>query len=74
MEDFSIFSLSVKNTQYGIDFLRKIYYNYLDKIFFGYYHKSPMKFITRETNIERLFHNTDKTQIEKLLNKIKGLS
>ena len=62
MEDFSIFSLSVKNTQYGIDFLRKMYYNYLDKIFFGYYHKSPMEFITRETNIERLFHNTDKTQ------------
>ena len=66
MEDFSIFSLSVKNTQYGIDFLRKMYYNYLDKIFFGYHHKSPMEFITRETNIERLFHSTDKTQKEVL--------
>lgn len=66
MEDFSIFSLSVKNTQYGIDFLRKMYYNYLDKIFFGYHHKSPMEFITRETNIERLFHNTNKNQEEVL--------
>ena len=66
MEDFSIFSLSVKNTQYSIDFLRKMYYNYLDKIFFEYHHKSPMEFITRETNIERLFHNTDKTQKEVL--------
>ena len=66
MEDFSTFSLSVKNTQYSIDFLRKMYYNYLDKIFFGYHHKSPMEFITRETNIERLFHSTDKTQKEVL--------
>ena len=66
MEDFSIFSLSVKNTQYGIDFLRKMYYNYLDKIFFGHHHKSPMEFITRETNIERLFHSTEKIQEEVL--------
>ena len=66
MEDFSIFSLSVKNVQYSIDFLRRMYYNYLDKIFFGYQHKSPMEFITRETNIERLFHSTDKTQEEVL--------
>ena len=66
MEDISIFSLSVKNAQYGIDFIRRMYYNYLDKIFFGYQHKSPMEFITRETNIERLFHNTNKTQEEVL--------
>ena len=65
-EDISIFSLSVKNAQYGIDFFRRMYYNYLDKIFFGYQHKSPMEFITRETNIERLFHNTNKTQKEVL--------
>lgn len=65
-EDISIFSLSVKNAQYGIDFLRRMYYNYLDKIFFGYQHKSPMEFITRETNIERLFHNTNKIQKEVL--------
>lgn len=66
MEDIPIFSLSVKNAQYGIDFLRRMYYNYLDKIFFGYQHKSPMEFITRETNIERLFHSTDKIQKEVL--------
>lgn len=64
MEDISIFSLSVKNAQSSIDFLRKMYYNYLDKIFFGYQHNSPLEFISRETKIERLFANLNKPQKE----------